>query len=361
MTAAYRADTDAPRPRAAPTTSRWPPRRSAPIVDYIEALVDSRARLRGRRRRLLPRALGRRLRQRSRTAGSRTWTRARASRAPSARRIRSTSRSGRRTSRARTPSGTSPWGRGRPGWHIECSAMAEELLGVGFDIHGGGSDLLFPHHENEAAQTRAARGSELARLWMHNGMIQFTGEKMAKSVGNIAPLHEVLDALRARDGRDVPDLRPLPPAAGLLRGGARAGRRPTSAASARPARRLSRGGSPPELRAAARRASSTRSRATSTRPRRSPSLNEWIREANQPRGEASGDAHLREMLGVLGLESLLAPAARGARGGARAGRAARAGARASATSRRPTACARRSPRSAGRSATAPAGFELLPL
>ena len=71
--------------------------------------------------------------------------------------------------------------------------MAEQFLGVGFDIHGGGSDLVFPHHENEAAQTRAARGRELSRLWMHNGMIQFTGEKMAKSVGNIALLHEVLD------------------------------------------------------------------------------------------------------------------------------------------------------------------------
>src|SRR5438094_7178017 len=93
----------------------------------------------------------------------------------------------------------SPWGRGRPGWHIECSAMAEQLLGIGFDIHGGGSDLVFPHHENEAAQTRAARGSELARLWMHNGMIQLTGEKMAKSLGNIAPLHEVLE----RHGRDA--------------------------------------------------------------------------------------------------------------------------------------------------------------
>src|SRR5271155_204415 len=87
----------------------------------------------------------------------------------------------------------SPWGDGRPGWHIECSAMAEEFLGLGFDIHGGGSALVFPHHENEPAQTRAARGSELAKLWMHNGMIQFTGEKMAKSVGNIAPLHEVLE------------------------------------------------------------------------------------------------------------------------------------------------------------------------
>jgi cysteinyl-tRNA synthetase len=87
----------------------------------------------------------------------------------------------------------SPWGPGRPGWHIECSAMAESLLGVGFDIHGGGSDLVFPHHENEAAQTRAARGAELAAMWVHNGMIQSTGEKMAKSVGNIAPLHEIVE------------------------------------------------------------------------------------------------------------------------------------------------------------------------
>ena len=74
--------------------------------------------------------------------------------------------------------------------------MAEQLLGDGFEIHGGGSDLLFPHHENEASQTRAARGQELARLWMHNGMVQLTGEKMAKSAGNIAPLHEVLAASR---------------------------------------------------------------------------------------------------------------------------------------------------------------------
>src|SRR5687767_16041079 len=83
-----------------------------------------------------------------------------------------------------------PWGRGRPGWHIECSAMAEELLGVGFDIHGGGNDLIFPHHENEAAQTRSARGAELASIWMHNGMLQLGAEKMAKSVGNIALLSE---------------------------------------------------------------------------------------------------------------------------------------------------------------------------
>ena len=70
-----------------------------------------------------------------------------------------------------------PWGRGRPGWHIECSAMAESLLGVGFDIHGGGNDLTFPHHENEAAQTRCGRGAELAQIWMHNGMLQFGGRQ----------------------------------------------------------------------------------------------------------------------------------------------------------------------------------------
>jgi cysteinyl-tRNA synthetase len=86
-----------------------------------------------------------------------------------------------------------PWGRGRPGWHIECSAMAEEILGVDFEVHGGGSDLVFPHHENEAAQTRLGRGAELARIWMHNGMLEMRGEKMAKSVGNIALLPEVLD------------------------------------------------------------------------------------------------------------------------------------------------------------------------
>src|SRR5579871_1378092 len=86
-----------------------------------------------------------------------------------------------------------PWGAGRPGWHIECSAMAEQGLPEGVDIHGGGSDLVFPHHENEAAQTRTARGHELAQIWMHNGMIQSTGEKMAKSVGNIAPLHDVVE------------------------------------------------------------------------------------------------------------------------------------------------------------------------
>ncbi|MGH2871342.1 MAG: cysteine--tRNA ligase, partial [Solirubrobacteraceae bacterium] len=86
----------------------------------------------------------------------------------------------------------SPWGKGRPGWHIECSAMAESLLGAGFEIHGGGSDLIFPHHENEAAQTRAARGRELARLWVHVGMVRLAEEKMSKSVGNVFMLGEAL-------------------------------------------------------------------------------------------------------------------------------------------------------------------------
>ena len=93
----------------------------------------------------------------------------------------------------------SPWGEGRPGWHIECSAMAEEVLGVPFEVHGGGSDLVFPHHENEIAQTEAARGKPLSRTWMHNGMVQMGDEKMAKSVGNIRLLHGALDEF----GRDA--------------------------------------------------------------------------------------------------------------------------------------------------------------
>ena len=90
-----------------------------------------------------------------------------------------------------------PWGEGRPGWHIECSAMAEQILDLDFEVHGGGSDLVFPHHENEIAQTEAARGKPLARIWMHNGMVRTEGEKMAKSVGNIFLLNEALDAYGA--------------------------------------------------------------------------------------------------------------------------------------------------------------------
>jgi cysteinyl-tRNA synthetase len=86
----------------------------------------------------------------------------------------------------------SPWGPGRPGWHIECSAMAEKFLGSEFELHGGGLDLRFPHHENELAQSRAA-GRPFARTWIHNGMLELDEEKMSKSVGNIRTLREVLD------------------------------------------------------------------------------------------------------------------------------------------------------------------------
>jgi cysteinyl-tRNA synthetase len=89
----------------------------------------------------------------------------------------------------------SPWGPGRPGWHIECSAMALEVLGFGFDIHGGGLDLVFPHHENEIAQSEAGEGHQpFARYWLHNGMVTLRGEKMAKSLGNVVGLIETLDA-----------------------------------------------------------------------------------------------------------------------------------------------------------------------
>ena len=90
------------------------------------------------------------------------------------------------------PSWESPWGDGRPGWHIECTAMALEILGEGFDIHGGGGDLVFPHHENELAQALGA-GHEFARHWVHNGMLNVNGEKMSKSLGNFTTLSDVLD------------------------------------------------------------------------------------------------------------------------------------------------------------------------
>ena len=87
----------------------------------------------------------------------------------------------------------SPWGPGRPGWHIECSAMAEGALGHGFAVHGGGIDLVFPHHENEIAQSEGAHEGEMAHIWMHNEMLELGDEKMSKSIGNIAPLSDVLD------------------------------------------------------------------------------------------------------------------------------------------------------------------------
>jgi cysteinyl-tRNA synthetase len=199
----------------------------------------------------------------------------------------------------------SPWGPGRPGWHIECSAMAEQLLGVGFDIHGGGSDLVFPHHENEAAQTRAARGAELAKLWMHNGMVQLTGEKMAKSLGNIAPLHEVLE----RYGRDAVLLylisghyrQPLAFSPEALE------QAQANVARLREAgRRLARGDSPAHLERVREAFFDALARDFNT-PEALAALNEWVREATSADGEPVGDSHLREMLGALALEGLLAP------------------------------------------------------
>jgi cysteinyl-tRNA synthetase len=92
------------------------------------------------------------------------------------------------------PGWDSPWGRGRPGWHIECSAMSHEILGETFDIHGGGNDLQFPHHENEIAQSKCAHpGSGFARYWLHNEMLQVEGKKMSKSLGNFFTVHDLLE------------------------------------------------------------------------------------------------------------------------------------------------------------------------
>jgi cysteinyl-tRNA synthetase len=92
------------------------------------------------------------------------------------------------------PGWDSPWGRGRPGWHIECSAMSGEILGEVFDIHGGGLDLIFPHHENEIAQSRCAHGTKvMAQYWLHNGFVQVNGTKMSKSLGNYFTVHELLE------------------------------------------------------------------------------------------------------------------------------------------------------------------------
>lgn len=98
-----------------------------------------------------------------------------------------------KASSAEEPGWDSPWGRGRPGWHIECSAMSAAYLGEVFDIHGGGLDLIFPHHENEIAQSRCAHGTDvMANYWMHNGFLQVEGQKMSKSLGNFYSIHELL-------------------------------------------------------------------------------------------------------------------------------------------------------------------------
>lgn len=99
-----------------------------------------------------------------------------------------------KSSKPGEPEWDSPWGPGRPGWHIECSAMSLHYLGEQIDIHGGGTDLIFPHHENEIAQTESLTGKPFASFWIHNGMLQFTGEKMSKSLGNVVTIREFLDA-----------------------------------------------------------------------------------------------------------------------------------------------------------------------
>jgi cysteinyl-tRNA synthetase len=197
-----------------------------------------------------------------------------------------------------------PWGEGRPGWHIECSAMAEQLLGVGFDIHGGGSDLVFPHHENEASQTRAARGAELARIWMHNGMIQFTGEKMAKSVGNIALLCEVLEAYGAEavvmfliSGHYRQPLAFSDTALAQARANVERIREA--------GRRLAAGEDSPQQLTPLRDAFFDALARDFNTAEALAALNEWLRVAGAVQPPA-GDSHLREMLGVLGLERLLA-------------------------------------------------------
>jgi cysteinyl-tRNA synthetase len=195
-----------------------------------------------------------------------------------------------------------PWGRGRPGWHIECSAMAEATLGAPIEIHGGGSDLIFPHHENEAAQTLAARGRPLAQIWMHNGMLQLGTEKMAKSVGNIRGLAEVLDEV----GRDTlvwffcegHYRQPLAYSRERLEDAARRVERIRDAG-----RRLAPGDSPEAL-APHRDAFFDALADDYNTPRALAAMAEWIRDANRAGGPI-GDGHLREMLGVLGLDNLL--------------------------------------------------------
>jgi cysteinyl-tRNA synthetase len=196
-----------------------------------------------------------------------------------------------------------PWGRGRPGWHIECSAMSEAILGVGFDIHGGGSDLIFPHHENEAAQTRAARGEPLARLWVHNGMVRLREAKMAKSVGNIFLLHEALDAY----GRDALIMyfcsghyrQPIEFDEERLEQAKASVQRIREAA-----RGLVEGASPPWSAPLKESFFAALAEDFNT-PAALAATFEWIRAANRADPGTVGSADLAEMLGVLALDNLL--------------------------------------------------------
>ncbi len=195
-----------------------------------------------------------------------------------------------------------PWGRGRPGWHIECSAMAESLLGVDFEIHGGGNDLVFPHHENEAAQTRMGRGAELSRIWMHNGMLQIGDATMGKSLGNSMKLDSVL----AEHGRDAIVMflvgghyrQPLKFSDETLVEAAARVQRVREAA-----RGLVDGPSPPELAGHRERFFEALADDFNT-ARAMATVFEWIREANA-RDEPTGRDDLAEMLGVLGLGELV--------------------------------------------------------
>ena len=196
-----------------------------------------------------------------------------------------------------------PWGRGRPGWHIECSAMAEELLGVDFEIHGGGSDLIFPHHENEAAQTCAARGAPLARLWVHNGMLRTDEAKMSKSAGPVFLLHDAL----AAHGRDALIMYSL---GGHYRQPVAYDEERLADAAARvsrireAARRLEDGPSPEWSASLKERFFAALAHDFNT-PEAMAAVWDWVREANRSE-QPPGDSDLREMLGVLGLENLLA-------------------------------------------------------
>jgi cysteinyl-tRNA synthetase len=201
----------------------------------------------------------------------------------------------------------SPWGPGRPGWHIECSAMAETILGLDFDVHGGGTDLVFPHHENEIAQTEGGRGRPLARMWMHNGMVRFEEEKMAKSVGNVTLLADALD----RHGRDALVLyflrghyrQPLAYSDELLEDAARAVER--IANFARLVGKGAAGGSNPAV-AGHRDAFFEALRDDFNTPRALASLFDLISEVNRAGVTADVEPALAEMLGVIGLEDLLA-------------------------------------------------------
>ena len=302
MTAHYIADTERlglGRPDHEPLASEY----VEPIVALIGDLIERRPRLRGRRRRLLPRPLAARP-----TASSRTAT---VDQMDQGEGVEGADRKedpldfalwkGEKADE--DASWPSPWGRGRPGWHIECSAMAEELLGVELDIHGGGADLLFPHHENEAAQTLAARGKPLARVWMHNGMLQLADEKMSKSEGNIRGLSDALDEV----GRDALLLYFI---GGHYRQPIAYTRERLDAAAAS-VRAHPRGRAPPAAPASRRRTSrrcgtrsSTRWPTTSTPREALARVFDWIREANRREGPV-GDAQLREMLEVLALDNLL--------------------------------------------------------